>query len=203
MPLEFYHAPGTRSGSVRWLLEELGVPYELRLVDLRPAGGAPEAYRAIQPHKKVPAITHDGVAIHERAAIFTYLCDAFPDAGLAPPIGDPRRGPYLSWLVYNDAVIDPVLAAKLNGWAYEKNVVSFGAFDDMTAHVEATLSRTPYLTGDRFTAADLLVAGGLNFAARDMQAIPETPALIRFLDRVIGRPTFARYLAADRALAGG
>ena len=90
--LTFYHAPGTRSGAVRWLLEELQVPYELTIVDIRAQGGAPEEYRRIQPSKKVPAIVHDGVAVHERAAIFAYLCDAFPNAGLAPPIGDPRRG---------------------------------------------------------------------------------------------------------------
>ena len=202
MALVFYHAPGTRSGSVRWLLEELGVPYELKIVDIRAEGGAPEAYRAIQPHKKVPAIVHDGVAIHERAAIFTYLCDAFPDAGLAPPIGDPRRGPYLSWLVYNDAVIDPVLGAKFAGWTYDKLGVSFGAFEDMATNLETTLSRTPYLTGETFTAADLLVGGAVNFAARVFKSLPETPALSGFIERTVGRPTFARYLAADRALQG-
>jgi glutathione S-transferase len=201
MALVFHHAPGTRSGSVRWLLEELGVPFEMRIVDIRAAGGAPEAYRAIQPHKKVPAIEHDGVAVHERAAIVAYLCDAFPGAGLSPQIGDPRRGPYLSWLVYNDAVIDPVLAAKMGGWTYEKMGVSFGAFDDMTAALERTLSRTPYLTGDSFTAADLLVCGAVNFAVRMMKQIPETPTLGAFIDRCVSRPTFARYLAADRALA--
>jgi glutathione S-transferase len=203
MALVFYHAPGTRSGSVRWLLEELGVPYELKIVDIRAEGGAPEAYRAIQPNKKVPAIVHDGVVVHERAAIFAYLCDAFPQAGLAPPIGDPKRGPYLSWLVYNDAVIDPVLAAKFGGWTYEKLGVSFGDFDDMVAHLEVTLSRSPYLTGDTFTAADMLVGGGVNVAVRIFKSIPETPALAGFLERTTGRPSFARYIAADRALASG
>ena len=202
MTLVFYHAPGTRSGSVRWLLEELGVPYELSIVDIRAEGGADEAYRAIQPHKKVPAIVHDGVAVHERAAIFAYLCDAFPEAGLAPPVGDPRRGPYLSWLVYNDAVIDPVLTARFGGWSYDKLGVSFGAFEDMTKNLEATLARTPYLTGDAVTAADLLVAGGVNFAVRVAKAFPETPALGAFIDRMVARPSFARYLAADRALQG-
>jgi len=202
MALVFYHAPGTRSGSVRWLLEELGVPYEMKIVDIRAEGGAPEAYREIQPHKKVPAIEHDGVAVHERAAIFAYLCDAFPDSGIAPSIGDRRLGPYLSWLVYNDAVIDPVLAAKFSGWTYDKLGVSFGAFEDMAQNLETTLARTPYLTGDAVTAADLLVAGGINFAVRVAKAFPETPALGGFLDRMVGRPSFARYLAADRALQG-
>ncbi|HZZ36785.1 MAG TPA: glutathione S-transferase N-terminal domain-containing protein, partial [Caulobacteraceae bacterium] len=131
MTLTLYHCPGTRSGSAVWLLEELGVAYELEIVPVGLRGDPPESYRAIHPHKKVPAIVHDGVAVTERAAIFAYLCDAFPQTGLAPPIGDPRRGPYLSWLVYNDAVIDPVLAAKFGGWQYDKRGVSFGAFEDM------------------------------------------------------------------------
>ncbi|HLI66875.1 MAG TPA: glutathione S-transferase family protein [Caulobacteraceae bacterium] len=201
--LTFYHAPGTRSGAVRWLLEELGVDYRLEIVDIRAEGGAPEAYRSIQPSKKVPAIVHDGVAVHERAAIFAYLCDAFPDAGLAPPIGDARRGPYLSWLVYNDAVIDPVLAAKFGGWTYDKLGVSFGDFDDMALNLETTLSRSPYLTGETLTSADLLVGGAVNFAVRITKGIAETPALAGFIDRTVGRPSFARYIAADRALQAG
>src|SRR5215472_7054495 len=137
--LTFYHCPGTRSGSVHWLLEELGVPFETEIVRVTSDGGAAEAYRAIQPNKKVPAIVHDGVRVHERAAIFIYLCDAFPTAGLAPPAGDARRGPYLSWLVYNDAVFDPVLAAKMGGWSYIPMGVSFGAYDDMVRNLNDTL----------------------------------------------------------------
>lgn len=200
--LTFYHRPGTRSGGIRWLLEELGVPYELELVNIRAEGGAPESYRAIQPNKKVPAIVHDGVAVHERSAICIYLCDAFPAAGLAPPIGDPRRGPYLSWLVYNDAVLDPVLGATFMGWTYDKLGVSFGSFDDMVTNLQTTLSATPYLTGDTFAAADLLIAGGLNFAVRMQKAIPETPQIAGFLDRTVGRPSFAAAMAKDRALMG-
>jgi len=196
--LTLYHAPGTRSGGALWLLEELGVEYDLQFVDIFAEGGAPEDYRAIQPHKKVPAIVHDGVAVTERAAIFAYLCDAFPQAGLAPAIGDPRRGPYLSWLVYNDAVFDPVLGAKFVGWTYDKRGVSFGTFDDMVRKIETTLSATPYLTGDIFTAADLNLAGGLNFAVRMQKAMPETPAIAGFLDRTTGREGFKRAMAKGR-----
>lgn len=82
--LKFYHAPQSRSSGVLWLLEELGVPYDLEIVDIRGPGGAPESYRAIPPNKKVPAIVHDGIIVTERAAITTYPADAFPEAGLAP-----------------------------------------------------------------------------------------------------------------------
>src|SRR5262245_60356547 len=100
--LTLYHCKGTRSGGVLWLLEELGVSYEIERVPVTAEGGAPESYRAVHPHKKVPAIDHDGVVVTERAAIFTYLCDAFPNPEVGVPVGDPLRGPFLSWLVYND-----------------------------------------------------------------------------------------------------
>jgi glutathione S-transferase len=196
--LTLYHAPQTRSGSILWLLEELGVSYDLKFVDIYAEGGAPEEYRSIHPNKKVPAIVHDGLAITERAAICIYLADAFPQAGLAPSIGDPRRGPYLSWLVYNDGVIDPVLGAKFLGWQYDKKGVSFGAFEDMANHLERTLSRTPYLTGDTFTAADLLVAGGVNIAVRFTKLLPESPAIVGFLGRTLGREALRRAIARGR-----
>ncbi|HEY1427343.1 MAG TPA: glutathione S-transferase family protein [Caulobacteraceae bacterium] len=197
--LTFYHCPGTRSGGVHWLLEELGAPFETEIVPVTSDAGAPESYRAVQPNKKVPAIVHDGVRVHERAAICIYLCDAFPAANLAPPVGDPRRGPYLSWLVYNDAVLDPVIAAKFGNWQYETRGVSFGSFDDMVANLNGTLGKTPYLTGDAFTAADLLLCGGLNFAVNFAKAIPPRPAITDFLQRCMSRPAFARVVARDRA----
>ena len=201
--LTFYHCPGTRSGSVHWLLEELGVPFETEIVPVQSEGGAPDSYRAVQPNKKVPAIVHDGVRVHERAAIFIYLCDAFPTAGLAPPIGDTKRGPYLSWLVYNDGVLDPVIAAKFGGWTYDKRGVSFGAFDDMVANLNGALEKSPYLTGETFTAADLLLSGGLNFAVNFTKAIPATTAITDFLRRCMSRPAFARAVAKDRASQSG
>ena len=97
--LKFYHAPWSRSSGMLWLLEELGVDYDLILPDIRAEGGAPEDYRAVQPNKKVPAIDHDGTIVTERAAITIYLADVFTEAGLAPAIGDPARAKYLTWTI--------------------------------------------------------------------------------------------------------
>jgi glutathione S-transferase len=97
--LKFYCAPWSRASTVFWLLEELGQPYEVELVDIRAPGGVPES------------IEHDGTVVTERAAICIYLADAFPEAGLAPPIGDIRRSAYLTRLVYCDSVFDPAVAA--------------------------------------------------------------------------------------------
>lgn len=193
--LIFYHAPMSRSVTTLWLLEELAVPYETEIVDIRREGGAPETYRAIQPHKKAPAIVHDGVVITERAAIAAYLADTFPDAGLAPPIGDPRRGPYLSWLVYVDSVMDPCLAAKGYGWEYDAMNVSFGRFEDMVTHVETTLAAHDYAVGDSFTAADVSLASALRWAVDVMSLLPGTPPLRAYLDRVQERPGYQRFMA--------
>lgn len=196
--LTFYHAPQSRSATTLWLLEELGVPYETRIVDIRAEAGAPESYRKIQPHKKAPAIVHDGMAITERAAIAAYLADAFPQAGLAPPVGDPQRGPYLSWLVYVDAVMDPCLAAQAAGWKYDARGVSFGRFEDMTRHVESTLAAHPYTVGDQFTAADVSLASALHWALDIMPLLPDSPALRAYLERVQARPGHQRFMAKSR-----
>lgn len=193
--LIFYHAPQSRSATTLWLLEELEVPYDIHLIDIRAEGGAPESYRAIQAHKKVPAIVHDGVTITERAAIAAYLADTYPKARLAPPIGDPRRGPYLSWLVYVDAVMDPCFVAKSQGWQYPSIAVSFGLFDDMARHVENALTDNDYATGDQFTAADVSLASAIHWGLNIAALLPERPVFRTYLERVQARPGFQRFIA--------
>jgi glutathione S-transferase len=199
--LKFYHCPWSRSFTIYWLLEELGVAYELEIVNIRAPGGASESYREIQPNKKVPAIVHDGVTITERAAICTYLADAFPEAGLAPSIGDPRRGPYLTWLVYCDAVLDPAVAARAHGLTYQSNDYSFGTFDDMVRNVERRLSTSPYAVGDSFTAVDTQLGSAIQFTMDVMHVLPERPAFRDYVARVTERPAYKRAAAKDVELA--
>src|SRR3984885_8297024 len=117
--ITLYHAPRSRSSSIVWLLEELSEPYKIELTPIVYGNGqgqsAPDSYRHIHPHKKVPAIDHDGTVIFESAAIVLYLADAFPKAGIAPPIGDKRRGPYLTWLAYSGGSMNPLVAAPFRG----------------------------------------------------------------------------------------
>jgi len=197
--LKFYHAPWSRSSGVHWLLEELGVPYETEIIDIRAPGGVPESYRAIQPNKKVPAIDHDGTIVTERAAICIYLSDTFPQAGLAPAIGDKARATWLTWLVYSDSVFDPAIAAKAQGWTYNSNSFSFGAYDDMVQHLEKTLSSRPYIAGDRFTAADTQIGSGIYFVTNILKAFPDKPVFRDYLARLQERPAYQRYLAKDAA----
>ncbi|MCO5163559.1 MAG: glutathione S-transferase family protein [Mesorhizobium sp.] len=199
--LKFYHAPWSRASGTLWLFEELGVDYQLELVDIRMEGGLPEAYRQIQPNKKVPAIEHDGVIITERAAIATYLADAFPQAGLAPAIGDKDRGPYLTMTVYCDSVLDPCVAARAHGLSYKSNDYSFGVFDDMVAYVDRILSERTYAAGDRFTAADTQLASAVHFTMNILKVLPERPSFTRYLERIAKRPAYQRAQAKDMDMA--
>lgn len=199
--LKFYHAPWSRSSIVFWLLEELGVEYEIELVDIRGENGAPEEYRTIQPNKKVPAIDHDGTIVTERAAIAIYLGDAFPEAGLAPAVGDPERAAYLTTLVYHDAVFDPVVCARVHGLSYVSNDYPFGLFDDMMANLERRLAARPYAAGERFTLADVILGGGINYTMNVLKALPERPVFHEYVARTTDRPAYRRSTERDAALA--
>lgn len=199
--LTFYHAPWSRSSAVFWLLEELGQPYRMEFTDFRMKGGLPESYRAIHPNKKVPAIDHDGTIVTERAAISLYLCETFPQAGLAPAVGDPDRAAFLTWLVYSDSVFDPVLKSKADGVEYMGSGYSYGSFAELTANLEGTLSSRPYIAGNRFTAADVQIASGIHFGINVLKIVPETPTLAAYLARVTDRPAYKISFGKDFEMA--
>ncbi|EKF17521.1 glutathione S-transferase family protein [Nitratireductor pacificus] len=199
--LKFYHAPWSRSSSILWLMEELGVPYEIELVDIRAKEGVPEAYRQIQPSKKVPAIVHDGLVVTERAAITIYLADRFPEAGLAPAFDHPDRAAYLTSLVYSDSVFDPVICANVQNFEYTGNQFPFGTFEDMVANIERRLTAHPFAAGDRFTAADTQLASGIAYTMNFMHALPERPIFKEYLARVEERPANRRAMEKDMELA--
>lgn len=199
--LTFYYAPWSRASSVLWLLEEIGQPYDIELVDIRASGGVPEEYRKIQPNKKVPAVVHDGTVITERAAISIYLADRFPQAGLAPAPDSAERAAYLTWLVYSDSVYDPVVAAKAHGHDFMGAGFSYGSFDEMVANLEKTLQSRPYIAGDTFTAADVQIASGIRYGLDTLHLLPERPVFRAYLERVSTRPAFGRASETDYGYA--
>lgn len=201
--LTFYHAPQSRSFGVLWLLEELGQPYQMETIDIRSKSGAAEDYRAIQPHKKVPAVIHDGIIVTERAAICIYLADAFPQAGLAPALNDPARAAYLTALVYTDAVLDPIIATKATGIDYVSQHFSFGSHEDTVAYLEKRLGNHDFAAGDRFSAADTQLGSGIHFGMNIIGALPRLPVFEAYLARVFSRPALQRTLEKDGVLEEG
>ncbi len=199
--ITFYHAPWSRASSIHWLLEELGVPFSFSAVAIRAKEGVPEAYRSIQPNKKVPAIDHDGTVVTERAAITIYLADVFAETGLAPAPGDSARARYLTWLVYADSVLDPVVAAKAHGIDFMGPCYSYGSFAEMVANLEKALSSGPYIVGDRFTAADTQIGSGIHYATNVLRVLPDNPVFKAYLDRLAARPAFQRYSQREFEMA--
>ena len=194
--LTLFHAPQSRSSRFVWLLEELGADYELRCVDIPRMDGSGAADPSNpHPDKKVPALAHDGAIVTESAAIALYLTDLHPGAGIGPAIGDANRGAYLSWLAYYAGVIEPVVTiefAKLG----DNPVLTrtFRGVKEMNERVRDALARGPYLLGDAFSAADVLV-GSLGQFAREM--LPAGNSVDAWLARLNARPALARALAKD------
>jgi glutathione S-transferase len=197
--ITLYHAPRSRSSGTLWLLEELGEPYKVELTPIVYGSGqgttAPDSYRRIHPHKKVPAIDHDGAIVFESAAITAYLCDAFPKAKLAPPVGDKRRGPYFTWLAYYTGVMNPIVTARFRGWDKE-GPTGFGTFDDMEEFLGETLEAQPYVTGSEFTGADILIGGAVEFF-KGVSILPARKAYDDYVERLAARPARQRALAKD------
>jgi len=197
----FFHTPNTRSSGTRALLEELGASYDLHLLDMKAGEQRQPAYRAINPMGKVPAILHEGALVTEQPAVFMYLADLYPEAGLAPPLGDPLRGPYLRWLVFYGSCFEPALIDRaLKRDPAQPGTSPYGTWDDVFGTLTAQLAQGPWLLGERFTAADVLWGTALNWTTQ-FKLVPETPPIRAYIDRVLARPAMQRAAAADAALA--
>jgi glutathione S-transferase len=197
----FFHAPHTRSGGTRILLEELGAPYELRAVNMKAGEQRKPEFLAVNPMGKVPAILHRGALVTEQAAIFMYLADLFPQAGLAPALDDPLRGPYLRWMVYYGSCFEPALVDRAMKREPAAQAMSpYGDWDTMFKTVTDQLAKGPYLLGGRMTAADVLWGTALTWTTA-FKLVPELPVIMDYIKRLGGRPAVAKAKEADGKLA--
>ena len=195
--LTLFHCPRTRSASILWLLEETGAPYELKRVTIQRTDGSGARDPANpHPHGKTPALMHDGALIYESTAIALYVADLFPGAGLAPPIGDARRGPFLSWLAYYSGVMEPAFVSKFLNYQVPRGAPGWVESDEAIAHLTGALNRAPYLLGDAFCAADIFYASMIALFMGN-PLLPETPLLRAYSDRCRARPAFLRAQAID------
>jgi glutathione S-transferase len=199
--ITLYHSPNTRSSGALTLLEELGVPYELHALNMKAGEQRGPQYLAVNPMGKVPALKHGDALITEQVAIFLYLADFFPEAKLAPSIGDPLRGPYLRWMIFYAACFEP---AVIDGATHRdpapQPMSPYGDFETMFRTLTDQLAKGPYVLGERFSAADILWGGALTWTTM-FKLVPELPVITSYVQRSGARPSVARVKVKDAELA--
>lgn len=201
-PLVFYTHPWSRGRIVRWMLEEIGTPYQTKVIDYGPAMKSPD-YLAINPMGKVPALTHGDTVVSECAAIIAYLADAFPDAGLAPAAGSPLRGPYYRWLFFCAGPFEAAVLNRLLGFEVpedKRGMIGYGTLEIALDAIEQALKDRDNLLGDGFTAADLYLAAHLGWHL-EQQMIEARPDFVRYAGLHNARPAAKRASEIDDALA--
>lgn len=206
----------SRGRIVRWMLEELGLPYETSIMSyaegsgsdhlladgVRPDGSIKsEAYLRINPMGKVPAIRHGDIVVTEVAAICAYLADAFPDAGLGP--SGSERGTYYRWLFFAAGPLEAASANKMFGFEITKEqqaMAGYGSLPRVVNALESALGNGPYITGDRFSAADVYVGSHIDWGVNMMKTIPDKPVFTEYLSRLKDRGAYIRANELDDSL---
>ena len=197
--MKLYWSPRSRSFTTIWLMEEAGQPYERVLTDISTGAQKSPDYLKINPMGKVPALTDGTVAIAESTAICTYVADRYPQAKLAPPIGDPRRGRYLQWLFFAPSCIEPAILQAYTKLEIPAASAAWGSTTQTCDVLDQALDKGPWLLGEDFSAADIAVGAGIYFAIRLFKMIPTRPNFDRYLDACAARPAFQR---AEKIAAG-
>jgi len=200
-PVVFFHAPRSRSSVTRAMLEEIGASYDMVALNLKTDEQRTPEYLVINPMGKVPAIRHEDVLITEQPAILTYLAELYPEKDLAPAMGDPLRGAYLRWMVFYGSCFEPAIM----DFSQQREPVppmqcGYGDYDSVMRVLAAQLQQGPWLLGGRFSAADVLWGGALDFGLM-FKLVPDWPVFRDYVERVQARPAIRRAFALDEALA--
>ena len=197
--LKFYTNPMSRGQTVRWMLEEVGQPYDTEILDYASTLKA-EPYLAINPMGKVPAIVHNGKVVTEVAAICCYLADAFPEAGLAP---DPKdRAEYYRWIFFTSGPVEAAFSNKAAGWEptpERQRMFGYGNYDLAIGTLEKALTGKTYIASDRFTAADLFVGANINFMLK-FNLLEPRPVFTDYAARMTDREAYRRASKIDGKL---
>ncbi len=198
--ITFYHSPNSRSAGVLVLLEELNADYETFVLSLKAGEQRQADYLAINPMGKVPAIKHGNAVITEQVAIYQYLADLYPQAGLAPQMGSPLRGPFLRWLAFYGSSFEPAVVDRAQKHApAPPSTCPYGDFETMFKTLTDQLAKGPYILGEQFSAADVLWANALRWTTM-FQLVPMTPVIQAYIDRVTSRPAAVRAATKDQPL---
>ena len=197
--LTLFHAPESRSTRIVSLLEEMGIrdKVDVQIVDILRADGS-GAYDPANPHPdhKVPALDHDGTLITESGAVMLYLTALFPDRGLAPKPGSAKRGEFLTWLFWYGDVMEPVLILHAAGVTHPWLQKTFRGLPEVTERIRAALEKGPWLLGEEFSAADILIHSPYAW----FNNTPDDPLIKDWVDRCKARPARLKVMAEDAKL---
>jgi len=199
MSVVLYHHPFSRAANVIWMLEEVGVPYELHHVDIMTGGQKAPDMLALNPMGKLPVLTDGDTVVTESAAIALYLADRYSYGTLAPRVDDPARGTYLRWAFFAPSVIEPGAMAKMAGWTFKDSQAGWGAFEAMLATIESALEGRDFLLGDKFSMADAVFGGTLRYMLMFKMMEPR-PSFTAYAERLAARPAFQRAEARNAAI---
>lgn len=198
--LTLYTNPMSRGRIARWMMEEVGEPYDTVLLDYGTTMKGSD-FLAINPMGKVPALKHGDVVVTEGAAICAYLADAFPHRNLAPPPGDPRRAPYFRWMFFAAGPVEAAVTGKALGLLAPKEksaMAGYGTFDDVMNALESAVAQGPYICGDQFTAADVYVGSQIGWGLQ-FGTIEKRPAFEAYSARLREREAAVRASRLDNA----
>jgi glutathione S-transferase len=190
--MKLYWSPRSRSFSALWLMEETGQPYERVLIDITTGAQKKPEFLAVNPMGKVPALKDGEAALGEAAAICAYVADRYPQAKLAPDPADPKRAKYLQWLFFSPSCIEPALMQIFTKIEVPASTAAWGSATQVFDVLDGALEKGPWILGDAFSAADIMVGSGLNFAVRLFKMVPSRPSFDRYIDRCAARPAFQR-----------
>jgi glutathione S-transferase len=200
MSITLYHHPFSRAANVVWSLEEIGVPYDLRFVDImKGAQKAPDIV-ALNPMGKVPILTDGDLVVTEAAAIGLYLADRYSLGKLAPSPDDAARAAYLRWSLFSPSVIEPAVSAKTTGAQFKPSQVGWGMYESVIASMESAIAGRSYVLGDRFSMADCIFGGVVRYLLR-FKLVEATPAFATYAERLAARPAAQRADAKNAAIA--
>lgn len=195
-----FHSPQTRSSGVLILLKELNADFELHVLNMKQGQQREPAYMAINPMGKVPAILHDGVLITEQPAVYQYLAELYPEAGLSVPVGHALRGPYLRWLAFYGSSFEPAVIDRSMKRENDSLALSpYGDYETMLKTVTQQLATGPYMLGEQFTAVDVLWGIALNWTSM-FGLVPRTPEIAAYVERVSSREAVKWATAKDLEL---
>jgi glutathione S-transferase len=190
--MKLYWSPRSRSFSALWLMEEAGEPYERVLTDISKGAQKTPEYLAINPMGKVPALQDGDATLAEAAAICAYVAERCPQARLAPPLGDPLRAKYFYWLFFAPGCIEPAMVQLATKLEMSSVAAGWGDATRVFDVLDVALTRGPWILGETFSAADIAIGSGLNFAVRLFKMAPARPSFDRYIDRCAARPAFQR-----------